>query len=408
MGGTLSATGITGGVSINGTAYTITDWSTIFGTAGVSSEQSQVFGRPGAILTGDMLGLPYYLDLNLAILDLDTSGTLTEPTSVEQMQANTDVFLALLASQTPQYLEVDMPDSTSRFRAVSNLFPAPINQPRELRTIGAPMTDNWPYWHEGGNESTDTISGADTLVVGGNVNVYDAVLVFAGDGTFTHSGLGWAIQVIGSSGPVTVDLGQPDGGGGRQPRAQPHPSYRHPEPGSHLGLVHTRQQRGEFNNIGRSHMAQSVHLSATLAHPLTTALFTKALALIRVGVVVCEYVTPKTGLLPTISRGGATKSTSRILSPGDRLKMIGIHAGAVATEMVYHVAGRYVAHQVEIRLSMGRNETRRILAARAHEAPITILSYDASRPSPTIARRIHLRPKAFLCGHGNTLVTSAA
>jgi hypothetical protein len=207
LGGTLSGSGITGGVSINGTAYTITDWSTIFGTAGVSSEQSQVFGRPGAILTGDLLGLPYYLDLNLAILDLDTSGTLTEPTLAEQKQANTDVFLALLASQTPQYLEVDMPDASTRFRRVQNLAPAPIRQPLELRTIGAPMTDNWPYWHEGGNESTDTISGADTMVVGGNVNVYDAVLVFAGDGTFTHSGLGWAIQVIGSSGAVTVDLG---------------------------------------------------------------------------------------------------------------------------------------------------------------------------------------------------------
>ena len=207
LGGTLSATGITGGISINGTAYTINDWSSIFGTAGVSASQVEVYGRPGGIVAGDRLGLPYFFDLNLAILDRNSSGGLTEPTYPEQLQANTDLFLGMLASQSPEYLEVDMPDGTSRFRAVSNLFPAPISQPRALRTISAPMQDTWPYWHEGGNESTDTITGADTMVVDGNVNVYDAVLVFSGDGTFTHSTLGGAIEVTGSGGAVTVDLG---------------------------------------------------------------------------------------------------------------------------------------------------------------------------------------------------------
>ena len=207
LGGTLSSTGITGGVSINGTAYSVTDWSSIFGTAGLSSSQVEVYGRPGAFTAGDLLGLPYSFNLDLAILDRNSTGGLSEPTYPEQLQANTDAFLALLASSSPQLLEVDMPDGTSRFRRVTNFFPAPIRQPRALRTITAPLADNWPYWHEGGNESTDTITGADTLVVGGNVDVYDAVLVFAGDGTFTHSTLGWAIEVVGSSGAVTVDLG---------------------------------------------------------------------------------------------------------------------------------------------------------------------------------------------------------
>lgn len=207
LGGTLSGTGITGGVSINGTAFSITDWSTILGTAGLSSSQVQVYGRPGATTTGDQLGLPYYFDLSLAILDRNTTGGLTAPTPAEQLQDNTDQFLALLSSQTPQLLELDMPDGSKRFRQVRNLSPAPISQPRALRSISAPMTDDWAYWHEGGNESTDTINGADTLVAGGNVNIYDAVLVFSGDGTFTHSTLGWAIEVVGSSGAVTVDLG---------------------------------------------------------------------------------------------------------------------------------------------------------------------------------------------------------
>ena len=70
-----------------------------------------------------------------------------------------------------------------------------------------PLVADWPYWSVGGQEETDTISGADTMTVGGTQDVYDAVLVFAGDGTFTHSGLGWNIEVTGSGGAVTVDLG---------------------------------------------------------------------------------------------------------------------------------------------------------------------------------------------------------
>lgn len=207
LGGTLSGTGITGGVSINGTAYTVTDWSSILGLSGVSSSSQQVFGRPGGYVAGDQLGLSYVFNLNLAMLDRNTSGGLTEPTAEEQLQANTDLFLGMLASATPQYLEVDMPDSTTRFRRVQNFAPAPIRQPRQLRTISAPLEDQWPYWHEGGNESTDTINGADTLVVGGNVSVHDAVLVFSGNGIFTHSTLGWAMEIVGASGAVTVDIG---------------------------------------------------------------------------------------------------------------------------------------------------------------------------------------------------------
>lgn len=229
LGGTLSGSGITGGVSINGTAYSVTDWSSILGLSGVSNSQVEVYGSPGAIAAGDLLGLPYFFDLNLAILDRNFAGGLTEATANEQKQANTDLFLSLLAAAQPQYLELDMPDGSSRFRRVQAFNPAPIRQPRRLRTISAPMTDNWPYWHEGGNESTDTISGADTLIVGGDVDVYDAVLVFSGDGTFTHTGLGWGIEVTGSGGAVTVTLGPPprtvtEGGNPAPNRVRLHPA----------------------------------------------------------------------------------------------------------------------------------------------------------------------------------------
>lgn len=206
LGGTLSSTGITGGLSINNTAYSVADWSTIFGTPGLSGSQVQVFGRPGAISAGDLLPQFRTFTLRLNIKDRDDSGGLTEPTAAEQLQANTDAFLSLLGSRTGEYLEVDMPDGTSRFLLVRNLSPAPISQPRRLRSIRAPLESNWGLWREGGNENDETINGTDTLAITGET-VYDAVLEFSGDGTFTHDDLGWAIEVTGSSGTVTVDLG---------------------------------------------------------------------------------------------------------------------------------------------------------------------------------------------------------
>lgn len=205
LGGTLSATGITGGTSINNTGIGVEDWSRLLGTAGISGQSVEVFGRPGAYLAGDRLGNPRFPTLNMQITGWDTMGG-TQWIGT-QLQDNTDAFMALLTNPAGNYLEVDMPDATSRFLYVYNLDPAPINQPRRVRTISAPLYSPMPYWKEGGNQDTDTINGADTLVVGGNREVYDFTMVFAGDGTVTHNTEGWTIEVTGSSGAVTVDLG---------------------------------------------------------------------------------------------------------------------------------------------------------------------------------------------------------
>lgn len=207
LGGTLTGAGITGGVSINNAGIGIEDWSGVLGSGGMSGRVQVVNNRPGGFLSGDLLGRERYPTLNMILTDRDATGGLTAATFPEQKQANTDTFLALITDPAGNYLEVDMPDGTSRFLYVYNLDAAAMRQPRKQRTISVPLVSPFPYWKGGGNQSTDTIAGADTMVVGGNREVYDAVLVFSGDGTFTHSTEGWAITIAGSSGAVTVDLG---------------------------------------------------------------------------------------------------------------------------------------------------------------------------------------------------------
>jgi hypothetical protein len=194
-------------VSINDYALAVNDWSSLLGSSGMSGVMAQVNGRPGGYVAGDRLGLPRFPTLNMTITDRNHAGGLTAPSGPEQKQANTDEFLGLLTAPDGNYLEVDMADGTSRFLYVYNFDAAPITQPRLQRTIRAPLQSPFTYWKQGGQQSTDTISGADTVVVGGNREVYDAVMVFAGDGTFTNTTAGWSIEVVGSGGAVTVNLG---------------------------------------------------------------------------------------------------------------------------------------------------------------------------------------------------------
>lgn len=210
LGGTLSASGISGGTSINSTALYVWDWAGLLGTPGRTGAPLEVNGNPGAFFAGDLLGRPRVFPLNIAVSRSGPAGfgTLVEASAGDQVWANTDTFLDL--ASTPQtYLEVDLPDGTSRYLKVTNLDPAPAVLQEEHRRFSILLASDWPWWRAGGVESSDTINGTDTLTVAGRKTIYDATLVFAGDGTFTHNDEGWAIQVTGSSNPVTVKLGPP-------------------------------------------------------------------------------------------------------------------------------------------------------------------------------------------------------
>ena len=206
LGGTLSGTGISGGTSINNTALSVADWSTLFGTVGMTGTIAAVYGRPGGYVAGDRLPRERVSTLSVNVHKRPADPENCTPSELSLMD-NTDNFLALLSDRDGVYLEVVLPDASTRFTHVYNLDPAPMLQPTAFRRFNVPLISEWGNWWAGGNESTDAINGADTLVVGGTQIVYDAVLEFPGDGTFTHSGLGWVIQVVNATGAVHVRLG---------------------------------------------------------------------------------------------------------------------------------------------------------------------------------------------------------
>ena len=207
LGGTLSPTGISGGTTINRTGLAVSDWSGVFGHGGISYTPVEVAGRPGGYVVGDSLPKHRFPTLNMAVGDWPADCEAPGEPDGQLLWDNTDIFLALLTRPTGNYLEVDLPDGSSRFLHVYAIDPAPIAQPRTIRSMSVPLYSPHQYWKAGGAQSSDTISGSDTLVVGGTVNVYDPVLTFAGNGTLQHSDLDWQLDIAGASGPVTVDLG---------------------------------------------------------------------------------------------------------------------------------------------------------------------------------------------------------
>lgn len=207
IGGVLAGSGITGGLSVNSTALMVADWAGVLGTPGISGSALSVNGRPGMFLAGDQLGQARFFNLLMRITRWGPAGwTLIEGNQNEQIWENTDDFLTAV-TEPETLLEVDLPDGTSRFLRVTNLDPAYTSRHDRKRDIAIPLVSDWPYWRAGGAEESDVVSAPDSITVGGRKDVYDAVLVFSGNGTFTHSSLGWSIQVLGAAGPVTVDLG---------------------------------------------------------------------------------------------------------------------------------------------------------------------------------------------------------
>lgn len=207
LGGTLSAAGLTGATSINSTALGVADWSTLFGTVGQSGTLVGVYGRPGVIVAGDRLPRERLLTLSVNVHSRVVAGEDCTP-SEQALLDNTDTFLELASRRDGVYLEVTLPDGTTRFTQVENLDPGPMVQPSFFRRFNIPFVARWGMWWSGGQESSQVVSGGTVVAVGGTQIVYDAVLTFSAATTFLHLGLGWGIEALAGTFPLTVDLGK--------------------------------------------------------------------------------------------------------------------------------------------------------------------------------------------------------
>lgn len=204
IGGTLSASGLTGGTSIGNAGIVVQDWSGLFGHVGYSSFAARVAGRPGITLVGDALPKERYLTLNLAFTQKLRTGGAVQTSPGAYLWNNTDTILAFMSNPTGFYLEVDDPFTTTRFVFCNSPDPASIDYLRQERRAVFPLVATHPFWKQGGTEITATGSGAGTITNAGNATVYDAIISFSGAGNFINSTAGWTLTV---SAACVVNLG---------------------------------------------------------------------------------------------------------------------------------------------------------------------------------------------------------
>ena len=211
IGGTLGAMSITGGQSIANEGIAVDAYGGLYGPPRQRGLISDVSGQAGGVSTSTEERLPAARLFTLPIIlgDVNPATGLADGgfTTAEWTAINQDTVDEIIHSRDGFLIEHVRCDGSSRFlRAFQNSQPLVTVRGILERLMVVSAVAPYPYWRSTTTDS-DTISGADTLTIGGKAPVYDATIVFSGDGTFTNSDTGQAITVAGSSGPVTVRCG---------------------------------------------------------------------------------------------------------------------------------------------------------------------------------------------------------
>lgn len=212
LGGTLSDAGISGGVDIGDLRYQVNDWSGLWGSIPIRATHQRIGGRAGRVLTGSRLPDWRLLTLSLRSMPWDATGGWTDGAAYTdeecgQIIENLLGMVGFFGDSDPLVLEWIVDTARSLYLEVFAVQGAPVSTEGKHRIIAQPLEASYPYWRQADIE-VDTISGAGTLTNPGTAGVFDPVLVFSGDGVFTNTTTGQEIEVTGSSGAVTVDVGR--------------------------------------------------------------------------------------------------------------------------------------------------------------------------------------------------------
>jgi hypothetical protein len=103
----------------------------------------------------------------------------------------------------------DVPDLAASVVTLTNTARVRESVPvtgNHLRGIDVALEYPYPYWHVG-DAIVRAGASSHSFTPGGYSEIWDMVLTFAGDGTLTHTQSGDTITVVGSAGPVTVNVG---------------------------------------------------------------------------------------------------------------------------------------------------------------------------------------------------------
>lgn len=211
LGGAVTDSGITGGTDIGDWRYQVNDWSGLWGSIPIRGQHLKLNGRAGRTLTGSKLPDFRLFTLNLRSMPWDVNKGFAGGagyTDVEcgQIIENLLGMTGFFGEGTPLTVAWEIDTARTLYLQGWTIQGAPVTaESGGHRTIAQPLEASYPYWQQADIE-TDVITGVDTIVNPGTAAVWNAQLVFAGDGSLTNSTTSQVVTVSGSTGAVTIDV----------------------------------------------------------------------------------------------------------------------------------------------------------------------------------------------------------
>lgn len=204
IGGTISGSTLSGGVSIAHAGLSIVDYGALWGAPRFRASGVEVIGQPGIVLPAAPVPASRNIPLAVAVRPFDSTGLLT----LADLDGNLDDVLAELTDPAGTLIQWTRIDGTELWIKAICLTSISVTQIVQQRVAQLPMTGLWPYWQEATLRS-DTVNGAAASLspaISGTVKqIANPSMVFAADGYFEDDTTGLRVTVSGSGGtPVTV------------------------------------------------------------------------------------------------------------------------------------------------------------------------------------------------------------
>lgn len=213
IGGSISGSSLTGGTVIGGSDFGITSWGGQLGHPGRKGGNVGILNGDGTRRTPNKTSQERFLTLNVAVWDRTADGGLGLSRQAT-LESNIDTLLALVDGGVDETCIVEHERADGFVRWIEGevvdafeLSPGPLfSNPHAAYSAAVILRCAHPYW-QSERLFSETILGSDGVVVEGNKRVTNMTLVFSGDGILTHVPSGDTVEIDGSSGAVTVDVG---------------------------------------------------------------------------------------------------------------------------------------------------------------------------------------------------------
>lgn len=210
LGGVVSGSAITGGVSIQNDRLFAISLAGLLGHPGRRGANVTVPYLDGQLRRPRKKSLPRFITLTVEVMDRNALGLITGSRG-EQWESNMDLLLQLVDGLGESViLERDMADASTRFLECEIIAPFQffdgVRSSAHVSYIGAMQLEcHHPYWQ---SEVETTTPIGTSFTPGGNATLFNQIFSVATAGNIVHSASADSFIISAGTFPVLIDSGK--------------------------------------------------------------------------------------------------------------------------------------------------------------------------------------------------------